>query len=83
LKEGQHYGFRADGDYDPGKGLWFDPDKLLTDPYAVEIDRPYRYDQRLSTPKGQGGDTASLMPKSIVKSLPQATLMTPFFGLAG
>ena len=23
-------------------GLWFDPDKLLVDPYAIEIDRPYR-----------------------------------------
>ncbi|MGE3365261.1 MAG: glycogen debranching protein GlgX, partial [Rhizobiaceae bacterium] len=83
LREGQRYGLRADGDYDPGKGLWFDPDKLLTDPYAVEIDRPYRYDQWLSTPKGQGGDTASLMPKSIVKSLPQATLATPFFRPGG
>jgi len=83
LKAEQRYGFRADGDYDPGKGLWFDPDKLLTDPYAVEIDRPYSYDQRLSTPKGQGGDTASLMPKSIAKSLPQATLTTPFFRPGG
>jgi glycogen operon protein len=83
LKAKQRYGFRADGDYDPGRGLWFDPDKLLTDPYAVELDRPYRYDRRLSTPKGQGGDTAFLMPKSIVKELPQATPATPFFQPGG
>jgi len=83
IKAGQRYGLRADGDYDPGKGLWFDPDKLLTDPYAIELDRPYRFDQRLSTPRGQGGDTASLMPKSIVKSWPQATLATPFFQPGG
>ena len=44
LKEGARYGFRADGDYAPERGLWFDPDKLLIDPYAVEIDRPYVYD---------------------------------------
>ena len=44
LKEGTRYGFRADGDYAPERGLWFDPDKLLVDPYAVEIDRPYVYD---------------------------------------
>ena len=25
-------------------GYWFDPDKLLVDPYAVAIDRPYAYD---------------------------------------
>ncbi|TIP96568.1 MAG: glycogen debranching enzyme GlgX, partial [Mesorhizobium sp.] len=40
LAAGTRYGFRADGDYAPEKGLWFDPDKLLVDPYAVEIDRP-------------------------------------------
>lgn len=83
LKAGQRYGLRADGDYDPGKGLWFDPDKLLADPYAVELDRPYRYDPRLSALRGQGGDTAPLTPKSIVKPLPEVTLATPFFQPGG
>ncbi len=83
LKAGQRYGLRADGDYDPGKGLWFDPDKLLADPYAVELDKPYRYDPRLSALRGQGGDTASLMPKSIVKPLPEVILATPFFKPGG
>jgi glycogen operon protein len=32
LKEGARYGFRADGEYVPERGLWFDPDKLLVDP---------------------------------------------------
>ena len=40
LREGTRYGFRADGIYAPDEGLWFDPDKLLVDPYAVAIDRP-------------------------------------------
>ena len=66
LKPGARYGFRADGPYDPGQGLWFDPDKLLMDPYAVEIDRVYVYDGRLAAPRGAGGDTAPLMPKAIV-----------------
>ena len=70
LKEGTRYGFRADGDYAPERGLWFDPDKLLVDPYAVEIDRPYAYDARLSARRGEGGDTAPLMPKAIAKALP-------------
>ncbi|TGR60360.1 glycogen debranching enzyme GlgX, partial [bacterium M00.F.Ca.ET.194.01.1.1] len=39
LGGGARYGFRADGDYAPERGLWFDPIKLLTDPYAVEDDR--------------------------------------------
>src|SRR6187399_2690166 len=67
LSAGTRYGFRADGEYAPTRGLWFDPYKLLTDPYAVEIDRPYQYDARLAAPRNGGGDTAPLMPKSIAR----------------
>ena len=83
LKEGTRYGFRADGEYAPTRGLWFDPYKLLTDPYAVEIDRPYQYDARLATPRNGGGDTAPLMPKTIAKSLPQVAPMAPVFQPGG
>ncbi|MDW6020989.1 glycogen debranching protein GlgX [Mesorhizobium sp. BAC0120] len=69
---GTHYGLRADGIYDPASGCWFDPDKLLVDPYAVAIDRPYTYDPRLAAPRHEGGDTAPLVPKSIVTRLPPA-----------
>jgi glycogen operon protein len=81
--EGQHYGFRADGDYAPEKGLWFDPDKLLTDPYAVEIDRPYAYDPRLAARRGEAGDTALLMPKAIVRRLPEVPRSAPAFSPGG
>ncbi|MGY5808491.1 glycogen debranching protein GlgX [Rhizobium sp. LEGMi198b] len=62
-KEGTRYGFRAHGTYDPNQGLWFDPSKLLVDPYAKEIDRPFRYDPRLGT---FGEDTQDLIPRAIV-----------------
>ncbi|MER8864175.1 glycogen debranching protein GlgX [Mesorhizobium sp. M0751] len=71
LGAGTRYGFRADGDYAPEHGLWFDPDKLLADPYAVEIDRSYAYDGRLAARRGEGADTASLMPKAIAGVLPE------------
>ena len=77
LKGGTRYGFRADGDYAPERGLWFDPDKLLVDPYAVELDRPYVFDPRLSAQRGEGGDTALLMPKTIACSLPDPVRMAP------
>ncbi|MBS9719822.1 glycogen debranching protein GlgX [Tianweitania sp. BSSL-BM11] len=67
---GARYGFRADGLYDPAAGLWFDPAKLLTDPYALTIDRTYRYDPRLGARREEAIDTASLLPKSIVTELP-------------
>lgn len=66
LKPGARYGLRADGPWDPARGLWFDPAKLLVDPYAVAIDRPYVCDSRLGSPREDHFDTAPLMPKAIV-----------------
>lgn len=64
------YGFRADGDYVPERGLWFDPEKLVVDPYALAVDRPYAYDPRLAARRGEGSDTAPLTPKAIAMALP-------------
>ncbi|MCF3642487.1 glycogen debranching protein GlgX [Rhizobium sp. TRM95111] len=60
---GTRYGLRADGIHSPEHGLWFDPAKLLVDPYAKELDRPFRHDGRLAV---FGEDTADLVPKAIV-----------------
>ncbi|BCG96104.1 glycogen debranching protein GlgX [Mesorhizobium sp. 131-2-1] len=70
LAAGTRYGFRADGDYAPERGLWFDPDKLLADPYAIEIDRPYQYHWRLAAKRNEGTDTAPLMLKTVARALP-------------
>jgi len=70
LGEGARYGFRTDGPYDPAAGHWFDPMKLLADPYATAIDRPYAYDPRLAAARDAAIDTAPLMPKAIVGALP-------------
>ncbi|TPN83154.1 glycogen debranching protein GlgX [Mesorhizobium sp. CU2] len=77
IKAGARYGFRADGPNAPERGLWFDPDKLLTDPYAIEIDRPYQYHWRLAAKRNEGADTASLMPKAIVVALPEPVAPLP------
>lgn len=66
---GTRYGFRTDGPYDPAAGHWFDPAKLLTDPHAIAIDRPYAYDPRLAARRDEAIDTAPLMPKAIVTAL--------------
>jgi glycogen operon protein len=56
---GLRYGFRADGP----RELHFDATKLLVDPHAVEIDRPFVHDERLAT---FGEDTAAMVPRAIV-----------------
>ncbi|WP_419723012.1 glycogen debranching protein GlgX [Sphingobium aquiterrae] len=80
LGPGAHYGLRADGPYDPAAALWFDPDKLLLDPYATAIDRPFAYDPALAARRGEGGDTAPLMPRAVVEaSSPPLTPPPPAF----
>ncbi|MBS3648206.1 glycogen debranching protein GlgX [Pseudaminobacter sp. 19-2017] len=74
---GTRYGFRADGPYAPEQGLWFDPDKILMDPYALAIDRQYAYDSRLALPRGSAVDTAPLMPKAIVTALAEPVAPEP------
>ncbi len=60
---GQRYGYRATGVHDPAAGYWFDPAKLLVDPYAIELDRRFVYDPALSQ---YGFDTVALVPKAVV-----------------
>jgi isoamylase len=38
LKAGWRYGFRAHGEWNPQKGMLFNPNKLLIDPYTKAID---------------------------------------------
>ncbi len=60
---GTRYGYRAEGDWAPEHGLWFDPAKLLVDPYAVTLDRRFVQDPRLGL---FGVETADIVPKAIV-----------------
>ena len=61
---GALYGFRAHGECSPERGLWFDPAKLLVDPYAREIDRRFVQHPSLSE---FGVDTADIVPRAIVQ----------------
>ena len=65
---GQRYGLRADGPFEPGDGLWFDPTKLLTDPHTTRIDRCYRWSEDLAGIDAHGVETAQIVPKSVVEA---------------
>ena len=78
--EGTRYGFRADGIHSPDHGLWFDPAKLLVDPYAKELDRPFVHDGRLAV---FGAQTADIVPKAIVTRDRPVTLHPPLFRPGG
>lgn len=69
---GARYGLRADGCFDPRRGHWFDPNKLLVDPYATRLDRPFAHSAALTAHRGESVDTAALVPKAIIEAAPGA-----------
>lgn len=60
---GHHYGYRADGPWDPPRGLWFDPAKLLVDPHATELSGRFVQAPPLAQ---RGVDTGAIVPRAIV-----------------
>ena len=78
---GARYGYRAEGDWAPEQACWFDPAKLLIDPYAVELDRRFVQHPRLAV---FGEDAADLVPRALVPpDLPECPLQPPCFTPGG
>ena len=63
LKPGQLYGYRALGPFEPQRGLRFDPEKVLLDPYARAVAVPQNYSRLAAS---QPGDNAAQAMKSVV-----------------
>jgi glycogen operon protein len=57
---GQHYGWRARGPAAPARGLRFDPDKVLLDPYGRCVAVPEGYDRQAAAVPGANAATAML-----------------------
>jgi glycogen operon protein len=77
LAAGARYGLRADGPWSPEAGFWFDPAKLLVDPWAVALDRPFAWDPRLAAPRAAACDSASYVPRAVVTALPPPAAPPP------
>ncbi|HKT85095.1 MAG TPA: glycogen debranching protein GlgX [Novosphingobium sp.] len=71
---GRTYGYRAAGEWAPEEGCWFDPAKLLVDPYAVELDRRFKQDPSLGV---KGADTAAIVPRAIVPAPSEPLALRP------
>lgn len=68
LGVGQHYGFRAEGPFDPTAGHRFNPAKLLIDPYARQITGQPKWNDALfgGADEPDTRDSAPFAAKSIV-----------------
>jgi isoamylase len=60
---GQIYGYRADGPFAPGRGLRFDREKLLLDPYGLAVAVPDGYQREAAARPGPNHGAAM---KSVV-----------------
>ncbi|KAA5607081.1 glycogen debranching protein GlgX [Roseospira marina] len=76
LRDGQLYGLRVHGPYDPARGHRFNPHKLLVDPWAREVvGRVSADDATFGFVRGAPGqdltldtrDSAPFMPKAVVR----------------
>ncbi len=63
VRDGQIYGFRIDGPFDPGRGLRFDRSKVLLDPYGRGVVVPERYSRKAAASRM---DNAATAMKSVV-----------------
>ena len=63
LQPGQIYSYRVRGAFDPHRGLRFDPDKVLLDPYGKAVAVPRHYSRQAAR---QPGDTTATAMKSVV-----------------
>lgn len=76
LASGVRYGFRAEGDFLPDQGFMFNPNKLLLDPYAVAISKPFEPDgtlyahdmANLNSMSPSDLDSGRAMPKALTPS---------------
>lgn len=70
IPPGTTYGYRVDGPWDPMAGLFFNPHKLLLDPYARRIDGPSRHHPSLRARDETGDrertDSAPYAPRAFV-----------------
>ncbi len=69
---GARYGLRAQGAFDPARGYRFNGAKLLVDPHATRLDRPFKlhaslFDARIHGAAADDVDSALFVPKAIVE----------------
>ncbi len=72
VSEGTRYGLRAHGPFEPRSGHRFDSSKLLVDPYALALDRPFTLHPAMTSRLRADGsldpvDSAPFMPKAILR----------------
>jgi isoamylase len=75
---GQRYGFRVHGPYDASRGLRFNPNKLLIDPYALAIEGELDWDDSVFG-YVVGKDDGVPDPRDSAAHVPHSVVANPLF----
>ncbi len=83
-KPGQLYGYRVHGPYDPHRGLRFNPNKLLIDPYAKAIAGQIEWhDSLFGYEVGHPQGDLSFSQLDSAAYVPKAVVIDPYFDWEG
>jgi glycogen operon protein len=84
LGPGQLYGYRVYGPYEPAKGLRFNPNKLLLDPYAKAVGRPLTWaDELFGYKVGDADGDLSFDERDSAPFAPLGAVIDPRFDWSG
>ncbi len=79
-RPGLIYGYRVHGAYDPDRGLRFNPNKVVLDPYAKEIARRVRWDDTLfAYPLGHPEGDKVMDTRDNAAGAPLAVVLDPAY----
>jgi isoamylase len=81
VSAGQRYGYRVDGPWNPGAGLWANEAKLLLDPWSKAIDGGYDGDS--SACAHLPADRANPDPNDSAPHTPRSVVVDPGFDWSG
>ncbi|SFE00402.1 glycogen debranching protein GlgX [Thermophagus xiamenensis] len=80
IKPGQKYGYRVHGPYEPQKGIRFNPNKLLIDPYAKALDGMVQWDDALfGYLPGMDDDEAAYNESNSAPFVPKCLVVDDYF----
>ena len=78
-RPGQFYGYRVHGPYDPERGLRFNANKLLLDPYAKAISGTVKWSDAMFGYSAAGGDDLAFDDSDSAPGMPKGVVLETAF----
>ena len=83
LRPGQRYGYRVHGPYEPDKGLRFNPNVVLLDPYAKALDGLENFERGVFAYRPGEAQEDRAMQEEDQRGVPLGVVIDPWFDWSG